>query len=1046
MATFPDAPARKLSPVTELITSNSLHALVLPAVDADAEPDGSTKKNTVFKGSEDIIAQSRRLEPLRPLDGSVQSSAMGASSQSTEPRSQIPRFASPSRNQRSLIPIRKLLGDFISPATASSTMFSSFKVPSPGGLLPPPRPVYASKPKLFKNISLPSSPSPCNAVSDDTRRRYGEGYCPHNKQAKRNKEQETEDKETAEKATNEKEMRDSRIEKTLKDKKATIKFGDWQAQGQSDPTSEMNPTVNMAGIGASEKAVRQRAISRSNSLYVNPPKLILQSPARRFSLDINSRRSAAPSPGLLHPTIHDLPILIDDMKFDTKSVEKDPSAQHSNSLPVQEVNTSHPACPGSIPGSVQSHPSRSSSTKSSGDTKNAVTLTRVSSILSSIFGNNNSGNSPNSRDSKKERLASRRLPKKARKQGNSSAKSSQGSTPCQSPGLRSPFTLLGELTAEESTEEITEPIQVFRTSGIFGIRDDGSEVYGAQEHEQAHPFSSTDYKNIPERAGSPHTQSDGVRRILYVENHVEEQDNKYENSGQEKAEEVSQTSDGPESPVQRQVVEDDATVNPSQQTLKIDNMLGSGQDASCSPSVARQASLSGSSSSENDYDGSFSLQHVLVTNGPDEHCSANHITPDTVEEYIQTSLQPSPALSPHPSSATAAFQSPASVQPHPIDISPFRSSISAQDNISLVIASHLLATQAEALLRYSSAIKDTGEAMHKLAQESLEWGGVLMRIAGKVEKSGTTSQEEDNNVQDLPHNGTASMFDGPRRSASVYNHRNLSNKEVRDDHNRADGLSTRPSGNDPSQDRKHKGMSLPTSMLSQLNELGALGLMSVHEAEETWRKATDHLVEVMKKEKDAEERQGVSVIDRQASATNGWSARTTTDSSAIASSYPDNPYDITYQQNPFYGHHVGPDATLRPQRTNTITEYPFIHGYAAPENWSAAPAAPTVPQIINLRYTNEQLQLRSPSNPAPISHELPSDIECTEAINKQSGSKIAAATDTAVSRGSMMGKSVASSKIKGRKLRKVQEQGSGFTEESTLGKKRWWSKRSSIIA
>lgn len=163
-------------------------------------------------------------------------------------------------------------------------MFSSFKGPSPGGLLPPPRPVYASKPKLFKNISLPSSPSPCNAVNDDARRRYVEGYCPHNKQAKGNQEQETEDKEAAEKVTKEKEMRDRRIEKTLKDKKATIKFGDQQAQGQSDPTSEMNPTVNMAGIGASGKAVRQRTISRSNSLYVNPPKLILQSSARRFSL------------------------------------------------------------------------------------------------------------------------------------------------------------------------------------------------------------------------------------------------------------------------------------------------------------------------------------------------------------------------------------------------------------------------------------------------------------------------------------------------------------------------------------------------------------------------------------------------------------------------------------------------------------------------------------------------------------------------------------------------------------------------------------------
>lgn len=718
----------------------------------------------------------------------------------------------------------------------------------------------------------------------------------------------------------------------------------------------------------------------------------------------------------------------------------------------------HPACPSSTPGSAQSYPSRSSSIKTSGDTKNIVTLTRVSSILSSIFGSNNSDNSPDSRSSMKERLAIRRLSKRVQKQGNSSAKSSQGSTPCQSPGSRSPLILLGELRPEEPTEEITKPVQVFRTSGIFGIRDDGSEDYDAQEHEQAHAFSSTGFKSIPERAGSPHTQSDGVRRILYVENHVEERDDRYKNNGQEKAEEVLfRTPLGPEGPVESQP-EGDATANgPSPQTLTTDDVLGSSHDASFSPSVAHHASSSSHSSTVNGYDRSFSLQHVLVTTSPDGRHSATHTTPGMFDESIPTSLPPSPALSPHPSSETPAFQTLASVQPQiPIPPSSSGSLTFAQDSITLGIASHLLSAHAKALLKYSSTIKDTGEAMHKMAEESLEWGNVLMRLAGKVENEDTTtSRERDNNLGGLHRSGTPLMFDGHRRSTSVYSHGKPTTKEVRDDHMRAAGLSTRPYGNDPSQDRKRRGVSLPTSMLSELHELGALGLMNVHKAEETWRNAIDHLAEVMEKGQGAQKGQEVPV-DRQTAVTNGLNADATTGSvsemvepsPAIASSYPGIHYDAIHQQNSFYGHPLDPYSTLRQREVKATMEHPSVHAYAAPENWAVAPASPTVPQVADPGNINEQLQLQSPSHHAPISHELSSDIKFAEVINnKQSGSNITAASGTALGRGGMWGKAVAGSKVEGRKLKKVQEQGSGFSENGTLNKKKqWWSRRSSIIS
>lgn len=711
----------------------------------------------------------------------------------------------------------------------------------------------------------------------------------------------------------------------------------------------------------------------------------------------------------------------------------------------------HSACSGSTSASVQSHPSRSSSIKTSGDTKNVITLAKVSSILSSIFGSHNSDNSPDSRSSMKERLASRRLSKRNQKQGISSAKSSQGSTPCQSPGPKSPLTLLGELTQEESREEIAKPVQVFRTSGIFGIRDDGSEVYDAQEHEQAHPFSSAGFKSISERAGSPHTQSDGVRRILYVENHVEEQDGRYENNCQEKVEEVLFRKPlGHEGIAERQV-ERNITVNPPQQTLKFADMLGSSHDASFSPSVVHQVSSSSHPSTENTHDRSFSLQHVIVTTSPDGYYSASHTMPGMVDECIQTSLQSSPALLPHPSSDIPALQILTSIQPQiPNPASPPGSSTSSQDNIVLTTASHLLSTHAEALLKYSSKIKDTGEAMHKMAQESLEWGGALMRLADKTEKDGATSRERDNNSEVPPHSGTPSMFDSPRRSTSVYSHGNPTTKKVRDDHMHAGGLYTRPYGNDPSQDRKRKGVSLPTSMLSKLHELGGLGLMNVHKAEETWRTKVDHLAEAMKKGQAAERAREVSV-DRQTAVTNGWGANATTDSvgemlersPAIASSYPDIHCDTTYQQNSFYGHHVDPDSALRQREVRITMEYPSVHAYEC----AVAPALPTVPQVTNPGYTSEQPQFRSPSHHASIFHELSGDIKLTEVIDKQSGSTVAAANGTVVGRGGTLGKAVAGSEVKARKLRKSQEQGSDFMEKGTLDKKKhWWSKRSSIIA
>lgn len=105
MATLSDAHARMLSPITELTTPNSSHTLALLAVNADTKRDGDGKKSIVYKARKIPYGNLVPPKSFAQLDGSVQSSAVSVSSYLAESRSQIPRPASPSSNQRSFIPI-----------------------------------------------------------------------------------------------------------------------------------------------------------------------------------------------------------------------------------------------------------------------------------------------------------------------------------------------------------------------------------------------------------------------------------------------------------------------------------------------------------------------------------------------------------------------------------------------------------------------------------------------------------------------------------------------------------------------------------------------------------------------------------------------------------------------------------------------------------------------------------------------------------------------------------------------------------------------------
>ncbi|OXH00311.1 hypothetical protein C370_07336, partial [Cryptococcus neoformans A1-35-8] len=313
-------------------------------------------------------------------------------------------------------------------------------------------------------------------------------------------------------------------------------------------------------------------------------------------------------------------------------------------------------------------------------------------------------------------------------------------------------------------------------------------------------MAQTSFESLQERAGSPHTQSDRVERVLYVENHVPSSDDPQEGTQDEDeqlpppeittgttVEEEFHTPISPGSPMWTREPEslgntlvdlpkEPVAQSPQQtmhQTLDIPSFPPAVTMIDGQP--IPQSGSSGHSSSDHGHGqaGSFSPQRALSTPSPDpQKYSESYTTPVLVDEATQTSVQPSPVSSARPSrplprppsrqtsTSPRSYLSP----PRPTFIPPPPPSSSPTSDLPLLIASHLLSTHAATLLRHSGEIIGTGDVMRKMARESLEWGGILMGMAEKA----TRQQQEAQRSEGMPRqrSGTPLAFDTLIRSGS----------------------------------------------------------------------------------------------------------------------------------------------------------------------------------------------------------------------------------------------------------------------------------------
>lgn len=105
----------------------------------------------------------------------------------------------------------------------------------------------------------------------------------------------------------------------------------------------------------------------------------------------------------------------------------------------------------------------------------------------------------------------------------------------------------------------------------------------------------------------------------------------------------------------------------------------------------------------------------------DHRTSSRHLDPPMLNIPPPPLGSPSPRLSPQ--------ETPHIVHPAQVEGTPSIYGSRPTSDLPLLIASHLLSTHAAALMRHSATMRDVSEVMHQMAQESLEWGGILLGMS-----------------------------------------------------------------------------------------------------------------------------------------------------------------------------------------------------------------------------------------------------------------------------------------------------------------------------
>ncbi|WRT63640.1 uncharacterized protein IL334_000563 [Kwoniella shivajii] len=862
MAILSNHPMRALSPITELTTPTSLRTLRLPLEEANYlserrtsyDQDGQREQN--HETDDDSVYSQLSAETVKEQHKDANDNQRDADEPGTPIRKRsvslpVSSPTPPPRSPRRIIPSSKF--DTLSSPQIEYTENQLIPFPpqtstdAPGGLPPPPRSQLPTKPKLLRRITPPVTSSLDHVDRNMTGVGAGKSLS-------------------------------SEISHSL-----PSSIYSQPLEGTSRNASPFKGSFQGLPAEYSESTFHNVPlfIPPSNTSSAHPlprsrPNSLKKRPRSSYSSKPSSTQSRPDS-------IKDDQSFSGPMNAITPALGLDP---HTTPMQAQAHITISTESSGSCMSQDNVHPplishksesslhKRSKSARSDTPADKSPRRRKVSSIFSSIFGV----------DANKDHVT-RKLSKSNRKPSASGMTTSRESSP------KSPMRLTESPVQNEEDDSIQTAI---RTSGTFGIRDDGSELSKDRGQDQS-PSTIMNARHGFDRTGSGNgsviTQSEGVRRVLYVENlvetpeagaidieaHIETGNARQVSSNGEKGSfphwevapvplvgllpTATNTNSQVDPPTtHRPVPASHGQVFPHIPPLSLSSMSVSPDTSSADDHYTSSSSghgpraLSTPNSTDVQYSSSSHLPHIVI---PEDMIDRSVHTSTKSSTARSTKTRPLPRP---PSSSTTPLSTPRQTY-----IPPLTSGTSHPTELPLLIASHLLSTHAAALLKHSTSMNEVSETMRKMAKESLDRGSVMMDMAQRSETidglprlRGDPSKHGQYEGIPLPRRDTLSpRFEtyGPGTYEREYNGSNQYHPiqqaydTLTKDNDNLSPLPIRPSvARQASQAeiRRRKGESLPADLLKEAQRLGTEGWTSLHRAEEAWRDAMNGLTEIVK--------------------------------------------------------------------------------------------------------------------------------------------------------------------------------------------------------
>jgi hypothetical protein len=341
----------------------------------------------------------------------------------------------------------------------------------------------------------------------------------------------------------------------------------------------------------------------------------------------------------------------------------------------------------------------------------------------------------------------------------SSAKQSQPTSSMNSPktslGGNSPRSPVHPHLEEDTADEIkgdAPPLEVVRTSGTFGIQDDGSVHLLMDEPRPITPLSAFTGRPQRKRRDSDNgtVKSAPLGPVLYMGNpdprqSIDESEESEESRYQTPRSLTPFEPENPTSPLESVLNSTSPLEKIQVERRSVDGahilqVIPSRSDVS-----ERAQSPSTRRNSETNSRGSHVVQDLRLV----DHWTQTSPTPSISASSRSRSKRPLPRpasaqpglpdmgtstnIHPDPYSGSSRFHDRArpTSMPHPPSTSAYAQPYAPlpTSDLPLLIASHLLSNHASALMRHSRGLAQGAEMMKRMADESMQWGAVLLNMA-----------------------------------------------------------------------------------------------------------------------------------------------------------------------------------------------------------------------------------------------------------------------------------------------------------------------------